>query len=447
MAAVSIGMLTGENGIITQAQKSKEQSDIGYEKEQVSLAYSSAKTQKISRGDYTEVDADDINEQLNIQKANATARGSSPIIVKFNDSQREYKIQSNGLIEEKPPVNIDMSTIYEYEAENGEAVITGIKEEYLIPYEKETGKINKETQIASLRNIYIASSEGVEYRLLVDKVGTNLEVHEVIDGNTIVGIGEKAFEGIMNLESIIIPKTIIHIDRRAFCCCEILNNVEIVNGLSNIGQEAFGGCYSLYSIIIPSSVVSIKSFAFDDSLKTIIIERTDDSIIYGAPWGANNADIKYINVYKSFLDEYLKDKNQYDFEELILKSEHFLGTFDDYLKDIDMTREELMETASNMGMSYEEYLKYSLTYEKDKNNSWIYIEYLLSTMGYGDKSEEELENILINDIIGENEFNKILEERGVTKEELYDESCKSIGLRTREDFFKFTIIYFQLEGN
>ena len=46
LAAVSISMLTGENGIITQAQKSKEQSDIGYEKEQIDFAYSAAKTKK-----------------------------------------------------------------------------------------------------------------------------------------------------------------------------------------------------------------------------------------------------------------------------------------------------------------------------------------------------------------------------------------------------------------
>lgn len=49
LAAVSISMLTGENGIITQAQNSKEQSDIGYEKEQIDLAYSAAKTKKYQK--------------------------------------------------------------------------------------------------------------------------------------------------------------------------------------------------------------------------------------------------------------------------------------------------------------------------------------------------------------------------------------------------------------
>ena len=46
LAGVSISMLTGENGIITQAQKAKEESEIGEEKEAVSIAYSGASIKK-----------------------------------------------------------------------------------------------------------------------------------------------------------------------------------------------------------------------------------------------------------------------------------------------------------------------------------------------------------------------------------------------------------------
>ena len=50
LAGVSISMLTGENGIITQAQNSKEESEIGKEKEMVSLAVSSLKGQGYVNG-------------------------------------------------------------------------------------------------------------------------------------------------------------------------------------------------------------------------------------------------------------------------------------------------------------------------------------------------------------------------------------------------------------
>ena len=43
LAGISISMLTGENGVITQARKSKEETIIGDEKEGISLAYSSCK--------------------------------------------------------------------------------------------------------------------------------------------------------------------------------------------------------------------------------------------------------------------------------------------------------------------------------------------------------------------------------------------------------------------
>ena len=61
-----------------------------------------ASDHKLNDGDYSEIDADDINEQLIIQEVNATASGANPIIVKFNDSEREYEIDSNGDVEQRP---------------------------------------------------------------------------------------------------------------------------------------------------------------------------------------------------------------------------------------------------------------------------------------------------------------------------------------------------------
>ena len=94
LAGVSIAMLTGENGILSQAQKAGEQTDIGKEKEDIALAYNGAKAEK-NGGD---VEADDINRNFNYNNTNATARGSNPIIVEFNDSHRKYQIDVNGNI-------------------------------------------------------------------------------------------------------------------------------------------------------------------------------------------------------------------------------------------------------------------------------------------------------------------------------------------------------------
>ena len=96
LAGVSIAMLTGQNGILTQAQNASKQTDIGEEKEQTALAYNGAKTEN----DGGVVTYEDLNRHFEFNKVDATASGESPIKVKFNDSQREYEINSSGAITE-----------------------------------------------------------------------------------------------------------------------------------------------------------------------------------------------------------------------------------------------------------------------------------------------------------------------------------------------------------
>ena len=47
LAAVGIAILTGENGVLTKAENSKEQTDIGEEKEAIALAYNGAVAEKM----------------------------------------------------------------------------------------------------------------------------------------------------------------------------------------------------------------------------------------------------------------------------------------------------------------------------------------------------------------------------------------------------------------
>ena len=100
LAGVSIAMLTGENGILTQAQNASKQTDIGEEKEQIALAYNGAVTKKQS----TDITADDLNEQFNANGVNnATASGENPITVTFTEEDgttRTYTIDANGKISE-----------------------------------------------------------------------------------------------------------------------------------------------------------------------------------------------------------------------------------------------------------------------------------------------------------------------------------------------------------
>ena len=95
-------MLTGQNGILTQAQKAGEQTDIGKEKEDIALAYNGAKAEN-NGGD---VDADDLNRNFGYSNTEAEAEGSNPITVTFKESGRQYTIDENGVISGPTEANI-----------------------------------------------------------------------------------------------------------------------------------------------------------------------------------------------------------------------------------------------------------------------------------------------------------------------------------------------------
>ena len=95
LAGVSIAMLTGNNGILTQAQNAKSQTEVGAEKEGISLAYTGAVAKKNGNGAVTDGDMD---EQFGLNGTKADAEGTSPIIVTFDESNRQYMIDENGNI-------------------------------------------------------------------------------------------------------------------------------------------------------------------------------------------------------------------------------------------------------------------------------------------------------------------------------------------------------------
>lgn len=117
LAGVSISMVTGENGVITQAQKAKEETKIAEEKEAVQIAYTGAMGEKY---DSDSITASDIQKQLDANGTKATASGN--IKVKFTKSGRIYKL--NGSKISGPYDNTETGTktlveMYEQAIEDG----------------------------------------------------------------------------------------------------------------------------------------------------------------------------------------------------------------------------------------------------------------------------------------------------------------------------------------
>ena len=81
--------------------------------------------------------------------------------------------------------------------------------------------------------------------------------------NTVIKIGQGAFEGCTGLTSISIPYCITEISANVFEGCTGLTSLTIPKLVTKIGEGAFKDCTGLTSVTIPNSVTNISGKAFE----------------------------------------------------------------------------------------------------------------------------------------------------------------------------------------
>ena len=104
LAGVSIAMLTGDNGILTQATEAKEKNTIGEEEERISLALQSLKMKKQADNVSTTVTSAELQKQLEDDGAkNVTVEDgeNDNLVVNYADSKNSYTVDQDGNIGEK----------------------------------------------------------------------------------------------------------------------------------------------------------------------------------------------------------------------------------------------------------------------------------------------------------------------------------------------------------
>lgn len=112
----------------------------------------------------------------------------------------------------------------------------------------------------------------------------NVSIPESINGMTVTGIGDNAFEGNTSIISVIIPDTVTSIGNNAFYGCTGLASITIGSGVVSIGTWVFYGCSAITDVVIPDSTQTIGGYTFYHctSLKTINIGSSVRSIGYSA---------------------------------------------------------------------------------------------------------------------------------------------------------------------
>ncbi len=238
LAATSIAMLTGDDGIITNAQNSKISTELSEYKEQLELYISNRKLENM-KFDKETLFAGKDTLRYNTQKEGET--GTIKTICPEMKSNYVEKIQIK-----KGKIILDTKNKREIKI----AQSLGIE---VNPYEIKDGEL-----VASDGNL-----------LLVDNSGT-LKIPE-----SVTKIGEGAFSNTsldgIPLKKIIIPSTVKEIGANAFAHNSTLEEVEIEDGVEMVGAEAFKECIALKKITFPDSVIEIggKCMSWCKSLASI----------------------------------------------------------------------------------------------------------------------------------------------------------------------------------
>lgn len=236
LSGVSIALLTGDNGILTQAKASKISTTLATYKEELELYKGEKRTENINFLDNS-LNAGKVSLSYNTQKENEDGNIKT-VITQINE---EY-IEKIEII--KGELLINTKNKQELEIARG----LGIR---VNPYEIIDGELT--------------SSDG--NLLLMDKNGT------LIIPDSVTKIGEGAFANVSGLKTIIIPGTVKEISERAFAYNQTLERVVLEEGIEIIKENCFQNCYNLKEINLPNSLKYIggQAFYYCTSLKEITL--------------------------------------------------------------------------------------------------------------------------------------------------------------------------------
>ena len=137
---------------------------------------------------------------------------------------------------------------------------------------------------------YVVNADGVTATVWqVPHMATaQMDVPHEIDSYLVTAIGDYAFES-STLERIILPDTVLSIGDGAFQWCFSLTEITLPDSLISIGSNVFVDV-SLSQITLPGSLVSIGRGAFNycQSLTEITLPESLISISPGAWWSCRN---------------------------------------------------------------------------------------------------------------------------------------------------------------
>ena len=123
--------------------------------------------------------------------------------------------------------------------------------------------------------------DGIYYNVV--SLGKNalegtVELQTVVLPSTIVKISEEAFSGCVSLENVYMPAHNVKISHSAFASCVSLKNIQLGNEWTLIDCHPFAECTSLDSLYVPAKVSTILGLNELRSLKSISVEMANEHL-------------------------------------------------------------------------------------------------------------------------------------------------------------------------
>ena len=82
------------------------------------------------------------------------------------------------------------------------------------------------------------------------------------DGDTVIGIGDHAFENCFDLTEISLPDSVTAIGEQAFRNCSSLKSIVLPEGVAKLGDGAFEGCLKLETVTLSKDLQSVPAKCF-----------------------------------------------------------------------------------------------------------------------------------------------------------------------------------------
>ena len=173
----------------------------------------------------------------------------------------------------------------------------------------------EETLGTITRRILAQKLDNLAEMLSASKKQVDDNERPIQDGETVTCTHQREVSKPRKLTRVEIPVGTIEIEDGAFENCVNLESIVIPDTVICIGATAFKGCRRLENIEIPSSVTHIGAFAFQDCirLKHVLFPRSVQVMDVGALSGCNGLEsltIPFVGV--TFAQEYVQSKEWLD---------------------------------------------------------------------------------------------------------------------------------------